>query len=196
MPPRSPQRPALVSSCLADRGRYGHLLARGTGCPIPREARKGLGPPALASYLSARSRRRFLVNGSAFSAKLRASTARCLKNSLSIDTPTQRCQHDTRCGSSSHTNRCRSPPTCMWFGPRPPVGLSRPHTALRLRALRMRFNQCGDLLDFHRCRRGFHPPQRLRGRDVTGRSTSRLYAPIDLSSFQHCPVRPRNRAKE
>jgi hypothetical protein len=120
------------------------------------------------------------VNGSAFSTKPRASTARCLKNSLSIDTPTQQCQHDPRCGSSSHTNRCRSLPTCMWFGPRPPAGLSRPHTALRLRAVRMRFNQCGDSLDFPLPSTRIPLPQRWRRRGVTGRST----APIGLSLFQ------------
>lgn len=37
-----------------------HGLATANGRPIPREAREGSEPPALASYLSARSRRRFL----------------------------------------------------------------------------------------------------------------------------------------
>lgn len=55
-----------------------HGLATANGRPIPREAREGPEPPALASYLSARSRRRFFVNESAFSARPRASIARCL----------------------------------------------------------------------------------------------------------------------
>lgn len=174
----------------------GHPLARGVGCSIPREARESPGPPALTSYFSARSRRRFLVNGSAFLARPRASTARCLKNSLSIDTP-----HATVSGPhavrlvKSHPSLSVAP---HMYVVRTPAAsrMSRPHTALRLRAVRMRFNQCGDLLDFSRVSMRIPSPQRLRGRDVTGRSTSRLYAPIDLSSFQHCPVRPRRRTIE
>jgi hypothetical protein len=56
-----------------------------TGRPILREVREG--PPASASYLSARSRRRFLVNGSAFLARSRARSACCLKNLLSNEIP-------------------------------------------------------------------------------------------------------------
>jgi hypothetical protein len=112
----------------------GHLLAKGTGCPIVREALEGL--PALASYLSARSRRRFLVNGSAFSARSRASTARRLKNSMSINYPHATKAHfqDTQRVPSSDDSlfpiNMREGSSAPYRGMRPEREcMSRPHSS-------------------------------------------------------------------
>src|SRR5258708_29496821 len=77
-------RPLHVSPAAVETG---HPLETDTGRPIAREAREG--PPARASYLSARSRRRFRMNGSAFLARWRAPSACLPNNSLSIGTPPQ-----------------------------------------------------------------------------------------------------------
>lgn len=54
---------------------------------IPRERVAGDGRPSLSSYLPAKSSRRFFMNGSAFSARLRQRSACSFKNELSIFHP-------------------------------------------------------------------------------------------------------------
>ena len=181
IPPLSPRRQALTSSCLAVRGRQGPPARMRRGSPntarSSEAARPGIVP--LGEIKKTPFGERIGILGQT------AGEYRPLPEKLAIHCyphTTMSALQDTQCGSSSHTDRCPSPAKCRLFGPRPPVGLSRPHTGSRLRAVRIRSNQCGDLLGLPPVSTRIPSPARLRVCDLTSGSTSKLHAPTRPSS--------------